>query len=266
MLSFTELPILLQYIFIGMFGAIWGSFANVVIVRLPHGKSVVLPASSCMSCKTKILWYQNIPIFSWLFLRGSCANCKAKISWRYPLVELIMASGFVALFWFHGFNFYLLEHILLFFGLVTVSFIDLEHMIIPDSFSLGGIVIGLLGATLNEGRSFMGAVGGILMGGGFLWAVAYFYYLWRKQEGMGGGDIKLLAWIGAVLGWKAIPFVILGSSIFGSIVGVLISFRSKDGMSTVIPFGPYLALSAILYIFMGAKVVDWYFGFFIPGL
>ncbi|MCB0390367.1 MAG: prepilin peptidase [Bdellovibrionales bacterium] len=260
------LPVPFVYTIIFCFGAIWGSFANVVIYRLPLEKSVVSPASCCPKCKIKIKWYQNIPIFSWFLLRGKCAECKTKISWRYPLVEFLMAIGFVTLYWWHGFNAYFFEHIIFYFGLVTISFIDLDHMIIPDSFSLGGIVIGLVGALLNDGRSFMGALAGVLMGGGFLWAVAYFYYLWRKTEGMGGGDIKLIAWIGAVLGWKAIPFVILSSSIIGSVFGLVISLRSKDGMSTVIPFGPYLALGAVLYIFGGENFIQWYFGFFLPGL
>ncbi|MCB9026160.1 MAG: prepilin peptidase [Bdellovibrionaceae bacterium] len=256
----------LQYFFISCFGAIFGSFANVIILRLPEGKSVVRPASHCPKCKAKIKWSQNIPIVSWIFLKGKCSVCKNSISFRYPLVEIIMTVGFCALFWLHGWNFYLLEHLILYFGLVTVSFIDLDHMIIPDSFSLGGILIGLLGSLLNPGRTFLQSLGGILMGGGFLWAVAYFYYIWRKKEGMGGGDIKLLAWIGAVLGWKAIPFVILSSSLTGSIVGLLVSVRSKEGMASVIPFGPYLAFGAILYIFLGENTMNWYFGFFLPGL
>ncbi|MCB0356040.1 MAG: prepilin peptidase [Bdellovibrionales bacterium] len=258
------MPEILIYFWIACFGALWGSFANVVILRLPLGQSVVSPPSHCPACQAKIRWYQNIPIFSWFYLRGKCANCSEKISWRYPFIELLMAVGFCLLYWWHGWSFYLLEHMIFYFGLVVVSFIDFDHMIIPDSFSLGGIVIGLVGAMFNDGRSFASALGGVLMGGGFLWAIAYLYYLWRKKEGMGGGDVKLLAWIGAVLGWKAIPFVIFASSITGSVVGILISLRSKEGMSTVIPFGPYLALGAIFYIFGGDRIFDWYFKLFLP--
>lgn len=263
---FNYFPLSLQYFFVAGLGAIWGSFANVVIYRLPQQQSVVSPPSRCPKCHTRIKWYHNIPIFSWFQLKGRCAVCGNRISPRYLLVELIMAVGFCSFFWLHGWNIYFFEHILLFFGLVVVSFIDLDHMIIPDSFSLSGIVIGLLGSLVNPGRSFFNALGGVIMGGGFLWAVAYFYYVWRKKEGMGGGDIKLLAWIGAVLGWKAIPFVILSSSLIGSVVGLTVSVKAEEGMSAVIPFGPYLALGAILYIFAGDNFVNWYIGFFLPGL
>ena len=263
--SFLEAPIALQYLFVFFFGAIFGSFANVVIIRLPKDESIILPSSHCIKCNYKIPWFHNIPILSWFVLLGRCANCKIKISFRYPLVETIMAFGFLALYVHHGFNLYFFEHALLFFGLVTVSFIDLDHMIIPDSFSLGGIGIGLLGSYFNEGRGVLSSFLGVLMGGGFLWAVAYLYYVWRKQEGMGGGDIKLLAWIGAVLGWKSIPFVILSSSIIGSIVGLYVSIKSEKGLTAAIPFGPYLALGAILYIFYGDNFVNWYFGIFLPG-
>ncbi len=266
MLSFEEFPPFLQYLSVAIFGAIWGSFANVVIIRLPQGQSVVRPPSHCPNCKTPIKWYHNIPILSWAFLGGKCAFCKNKISWRYPFIELLMSLGFVGFYLHHGLNVYFFEHIILYFGLVTVSFIDFDHMIIPDSFSLGGIVVGLVGAFLNDGRTLADSLLGVLTGGGFLWAVAYLYYVWRKQEGMGGGDIKLLAWIGAVLGWKAIPFVILSSSLVGSFVGLSVSLKSKQGMSTTIPFGPYLALGAILYIFFGEQFTHWYFGFFLPGL
>lgn len=249
-----------------IFGALFGSFANVIILRLPKGESVVRPRSHCPQCKHQLTWYELIPIFSWCFLRGKCRSCNKKISWRYPLIEFLTAMSFCGLFLHHGWNSYLLEQMIFIYCLIIVSFIDFDHMILPDGFTLSGIVIGLLGAWLNPGRSFLDAVYGVLMGGGFLWAVAYVYYLLRKQEGMGGGDIKLLAWIGAVLGWQAIPFVILSSSLFGSLVGVLVGIKTKGGMQTVIPFGPYLALSAVFYIFGGYEIGLWYLNLFLPGI
>jgi leader peptidase (prepilin peptidase)/N-methyltransferase len=163
-------------------------------------------------------------------------------------------------------NWQLLEILILFFGLVTVSFIDLDHYILPDVFTLPGIGIGMFGSLLIPERSFFDSLLGVLMGGGILWAIAYLYLLLRKQEGMGGGDIKLLAWIGAVLGWKAIPFVIISSSLIGSVIGILFALKNKKGLQTVIPFGPYLALGAVLHVFGGQAIGLWYLELFFPFL
>lgn len=253
-------------------GACLGSFANVVIYRMPAGKSVVRPGSTCGSCGKPIKIWHNIPILSWFFLRGRCANCGAKYSIRYSMVELLTAVLF-ALAWLRfGWSWTLIEAFIFIFSLVVCSFIDLDHMILPDKFTLSGIVIGLVGAALNPERDFLESVYGVLLGGGFLWAIAYFYLVFRKREGMGGGDIKLLAWIGAVLGWKAIPFVILLASILGSVVGivtVLLKNRRADGASEqsspddiptfAIPFGPFLASAALVYLLMdGSAVTQWY--------
>lgn len=249
-----------------VFGSMFGSFANVVIYRLPKGESVVRPRSRCPKCGNMVRWFDNIPIFSWLMLRGKCRNCQNGISWRYPFVELLMGISFSAAFYFVGWNWFLLEVLIFLFGLITASFIDIDHFILPDVFTLTGIVLGLAGALLNPERSFVDSFLGVFLGGGFLWAIAYFYFVIRKQEGMGGGDIKLLAWIGAVLGWKAIPFVIIASSLIGTLGGGVIMLREKQGMKTVIPFGPYLALGAVLFLFGGEGIAHWYLGLFIPEL
>lgn len=150
-------------------------------------------------------------------------------------------------------------------GLVTASFIDFDHYLLPDVITLPGIVIGLIGSLLIADRSFLGSLGGVIMGGGFLWAIASLYFLFRKEEGLGGGDIKLLAWIGSVLEWKSIAFVILFSSFAGSIVGGILALRQKSmGLKTAIPFGPYLAVGALIYVFWGEGLVQWYINFFIP--
>jgi leader peptidase (prepilin peptidase)/N-methyltransferase len=243
----------------------WGSFANVVIYRWPD-MSVVTPRSHCQNCKSLIAWYDNIPIFSWFILRGRCRKCKAPYSIRYAMVELLMASLFTLAYFKFGISWTLLEILLLLFGLVTVSFIDLDRFLLPDIFTLSGIVIGLIGGFLNPERSFAESVLGVFLGGGFLWSIAHIYFLIRKEEGMGGGDIKLLAWLGAVLGWKAIPFIILSSSLLGSFVGIALAMRSRKGMKTVIPFGPYLALGAVIYIFVGESLAELYLQLFIPGL
>lgn len=256
-----------------------GSFGNVVIYRMPLGKSVVRPGSTCGSCHKPIKFRHNIPILGWFLLRGRCANCKAKYSIRYSMVELLTACLFAVAWTKFGWSWTLLEALIFIFSLVVVSFIDLDHMILPDKFTLSGIVIGLLGALANPDRPFSDAAYGVVLGGGFLWAIAYFYFLIRKREGMGGGDIKLLAWIGAVLGWKAIPFVILAASVFGSIVGVatVLWVRSRasakspvesaDGTTEsdeepppfAIPFGPFLATAALVYLLVdGSAWTQWY--------
>ncbi|MGE0527152.1 MAG: A24 family peptidase [Bdellovibrionales bacterium] len=255
-----------ESIIIFIFGLLWGSFSNVVIHRLPKGESVVHPRSRCPKCEAAIAWYDNVPVVSWLLLRGRCRKCRTPIPIRYPVVELLTGLVFLFIFLKYGYSWTTLEYLLFAWALIVVSFIDLDHMILPDVFTLSGIVIGLVGAALNPERSLVPAIAGVLMGGGFLFLIAYVYLLWRKEEGMGGGDIKLLAWIGAVLGWTSIPFVILASSVLGSFVGVILAVRSKAGLKSVIPFGPYLALAAIVYILGGKALGLWYISLFLPDL
>lgn len=245
-------------------GLLTGSFANVVIFRLPQDKSVVSPRSACPKCQTLIPLYHNIPVMSWLLLKGKCANCKAAISIRYPLVEFLMGLLFGLVYLKHGLTFFSFELLILFWGLVTVSFIDYDHYIIPDKISYPGMLLGLLGSFLNPERSFLDSLLGLILGGGFLWAIAVIYYKIKKEEGMGGGDIKLLAWIGSVLGWTPIAFVILVSSLLGSIVGVFLIYKNKDTLKKVIPFGPFIATAAILYVFWGQQITNWYLSIFFP--
>lgn len=265
------------FVYVGLMGACLGSFANVVIYRLPRGESVVRPRSRCGSCGTPISFRHNIPVLSWFLLRGKCASCGARYSFRYPAVEMLMAVLFMVAYLEMGWSWTLLESLIFIFSLVTVSFIDLDHMILPDTFTLSGIVIGLLGALLNPEREFLDSVYGVLLGGGFLWAIAYLYFVVRKREGMGGGDIKLLAWAGAVLGWKAVPFIILVASLLGSVVGIGMALLATRGRSSesateneavaddsevasfAIPFGPFLALGALLYLLLdGAELARLY--------
>jgi leader peptidase (prepilin peptidase)/N-methyltransferase len=160
-----------------------------------------------------------------------------------------------------GLSFDFFEMSLFLFSLIVVSFIDLKHMILPDVFTLSGIGIGLAGSFLSSQRNWTDSALGVFFGGGMLWAIAYFYLLLKKQEGMGGGDIKLLAWIGAVLGVQAIPFVVLFASVTGSLAGLVAATRSKEGLKTAIPFGPFLSFGAVAYVFFGQAVTDWYLVF-----
>lgn len=258
------------YIFYFVLGALFGSFANVIILRLPKGESIALPPSHCVQCKKKISWYDNIPIFSWFILCGKCRSCKAKFSIRYPTVEFLTAILFLLVYikfnTGQAVNFQIIEYLIFVFCLVVVSMIDFDHMILPDVFTLSGIVIGLLGSLWSPDRTFLDSLIGVLVGGGFFWAIAYFYYVWRGEDGIGGGDIKLTAWIGAVLGWQSIAFVVLASSILGSIVGLVLVIKTKGGLKLKIPYGPYLALGAVLYLFVGTTYKSWYLLQFFPGL
>ena len=248
-----------------LFGACFGSFANVLIYRMPAEESIV-GRSRCKNCLSTIPWYKNIPLFSYFILKGKCSQCQAPFSIRYPLVEFIMACLFAGFIYQYDVTWTSLEYLILIFGLVTASFIDYDHMILPDEFTLGGVIVGLIGAALNPDRSFLDALLGVLFGGGVLWLVAYIYFIFTGRDGLGGGDIKLLAWLGALLGWKSIPFIILTSSILGSIIGIILSRKNEEGLKTMIPFGPFLALGALLYLFGLKSVGLWYIDLFFPAL
>lgn len=252
-------------IYFFVFGSIFGSFANVLIYRMQQEEPLnLIKGSYCPQCRYSIPFYLNIPILSWFLLRGRCQKCKAPFSFRYPLVEFLMATFFALLFIHVGWKWFLLELLIFAFGLIVVSFIDFDQMILPDSFTLSGIVLGLLGAGLNSERSFLDAFLGAFLGGFILLLVGYFYYVLRKEEGMGGGDVKLLAWIGAVLGVSSLPFVLIVSSLVGTIVGLILILRDKNqNWKTAIPFGPYLAGSALLYVFF-EKWGDLYLQFLFP--
>ncbi len=230
---------------------------------MPAAESL-LTRSRCSSCRKQIPWFENIPLVGYFLLKGKCSSCEAPFSLRYPLVEFIMAALFCLTVYMYGTTWTTLEYLVLVFGLVTASFIDLDHMILPDEFTLGGLALGLIGALLNPEREFLDAVYGVLFGGGILWLVAYVYFVFTGRDGLGGGDIKLLAWLGALLGWRSIPFIILVSSILGSIIGLLISRKNESGLKTMIPFGPFLAVGALLYMFGLKSVGIWYIDLFFP--
>lgn len=250
-------PILL--LFAALFGAIVGSFLNVVILRLPdNSQSIVFPASHCPRCSAMLAWYENVPIFSFLFLRGKCRHCRAAISLQYPIVELLTALLSVALVYRFHLTFTAAGYFLFCAALVVIIFIDIHHQIIPDVISLPGIVAGFLFSLMSDAVTWQSSLIGLLLGGGVLYAVALSYALLRKMEGMGGGDIKLLAMIGAWLGWQSLPFVILISSATGSIAGLIAMRSQKKGGRTRIPFGPFLSLAALLYTFFSQEILYFY--------
>ncbi len=251
-------PYTIYALFSFVFGMVVGSFLNVCICRMPKEESIVSPPSHCPHCNYQIRWYDNIPVISYLLLRGRCRGCGARISPQYPLVELL--NGIIALLLFLRFGPTLAFAVLFVFcsALVVITFIDIEHQIIPDEISLSGIVIGFVMSFFLQGHNWLNSLLGILLGGGSLLLVAYGYQWLTGKEGMGGGDIKLLAMMGAFLGWKSIPFIILASSLVGSVVGVSIMLLQKKDSKLAIPFGPYLAFGAVLYIFYGRPLIEWY--------
>jgi leader peptidase (prepilin peptidase)/N-methyltransferase len=254
----------MYFIYSFIFGALVGSFLNVVIFRLPdESQSVIFPASHCPKCSTKLRWFENIPIFSYAALRGRCRTCKEGISLQYPVVELCMALLSGALYRHFGPSFALFFYFLFVAALIAVIFIDLHHQIIPDMISLPGIVIGFAGSFFNPLASWQQAGLGILIGGGILYGVAAGYALLTGRDGMGGGDIKLLAMIGAFLGWQSLLYVVFASSLTGSVIGGLSLLVQRKGSQTRIPFGPFLSLAALSWLFFQDGILaawQWYLG------
>ncbi|MCC6502149.1 MAG: prepilin peptidase [Deltaproteobacteria bacterium] len=241
-----------------VFGAVVGSFLNVCIYRIPLGLSVVSPPSSCPNCSARIPFYLNVPVLSYIVLRGRCHSCKAPFSARYPLVEA--AAGLMAVFTFLKFG--PTVDTLIYFAficaLIVITFIDLDLQIIPDVISLPGIVLGFAASFALSGLTVQDSLIGIAAGGGLLYLVATGYQLATGQDGMGGGDIKLLAMIGAFLGWKGVLLTVLLSSFAGAITGVVLIYVFGKGTKHAIPFGPFLALGALIHLFFGESMIGWY--------
>lgn len=237
--------------FASLLGLIWGSFFNVCIVRIPQDKSVVRNRSHCQSCHKSLKWYHNIPVLSYVLLGGKCAFCKAPISLQYPLVEILSAVFFAYLWWIYGWSPSWLCYTVFVSMLLIITVIDLKHMIIPDELSLSGIVLGLVSVFFTGDIVWWESLLGAALGGGIFLGIALLYEKLTKQEGLGGGDIKLLAMIGAWLGIQSVLIVIIISSALGSLVGLSLILTKRKNLKTAIPFGPFLAIAAILYLLWG---------------
>jgi leader peptidase (prepilin peptidase)/N-methyltransferase len=244
--------------FVFLLGAILGSFLNVCIVRLPKHESLIRPSSHCPHCNKPIKFYDNIPIVSYIILGGKCRFCKNPISLRYPMVEALTGLMSVALLMKYGPTVQFLLFLLFSAALLVITFIDLSHQIIPDAISIPGILFGIGASFFIPTVSWLESLFGILVGGGLLLFIATGYKWITGRDGMGGGDIKLLAMMGAWLGWKAIPFIILASSLIGILVGGGSGLLLKKGLRAKIPFGPFLAIASLIYIFFGPEVIHWY--------
>lgn len=260
--------LLLNWIFPFCIGACIGSFLNVCIYRIPLGKSIVYPGSHCASCGAPIPWWHNVPIFSWFILRGRAACCGTKVDFRYVLVEALTAGLILVLWRYYGEEspWLALVYIVFTCGLVIATFIDFDHFIIPDRITLGGCVLGLvLSATCPELQHTNSVVGallrsliGLLAGGGLLLAISIIGRIVFRKEAMGMGDVKFLAAMGAFLGWQSVPFIIAVSSLVGSVFGIGLMIVSGRRWGVRIPFGPYLALAALIWILGGIQWMCWY--------
>jgi leader peptidase (prepilin peptidase)/N-methyltransferase len=282
--SVTGLPDLVGYLFSFLFGAAIGSFLNVVIHRVPNEESIVFPNSACPKCSKAIAAYDNIPILSWLVLGGKCRNCKEPISFRYPAVELLTALTFVVIYWQFGFGWFLPVSLIFVSSIIALIFIDSEHMILPNvitypllifsiivriafpDFFAGRYIDDIAGWPIPEvgfsspvALSLIGAVLGAIVGGGFLWIVGEAWKRLRGVEAMGLGDVKMMAAVGALLGWKLTLLSIFLGAFSGALIGGIIIARQKDkNFQAQIPFGIFLGIGTIFSLLIGDRLIDWY--------
>jgi leader peptidase (prepilin peptidase)/N-methyltransferase len=240
-------------------GAILGSFLNVVIYRVPRRESIVRPGSACPACGTRLLARDNIPIVSFLLLRGRCRACSARISPRYPIVEAIAGGLPVLLLLRFGFGVEFIVYLCLSYVLLVLSFIDLDLRILPDRVTLPGLVVGLIVAPLlHLTPSFWSSLIGALVGGGLLYVIGILGELMLKKESMGGGDVKLAAMLGAFMGWQTTVLALFVAFFVGAVVGVAVIASKRTDWSRSIPFGPFIALGAVVSILWGEPLVTWY--------
>ena len=260
-------------VFIFIMGAIVGSFLNVCIVRLPHEKSVVRPRSHCVHCQKTIPWYDNVPLISYILLRGRCRFCGAGISFRYVLVELITALSFLSFYHLFRFSPLLLPYLVMISGFIVAVFVDFAHRIIPDEVSVGGMCVGIVFSLfIPELHGFESGVGaglwpylksfgfsllGVLIGGGSIYLMGLLGDVLFKKESMGGGDVKLLAMIGAFMGWELALLTFFIAPFFGAVYGIVEKIRTKD---SAIAYGPFLVCGALISLFYGDRIIAWIIG------
>jgi leader peptidase (prepilin peptidase)/N-methyltransferase len=248
-------------VLLGLLGLIVGSFLNVCIYRLPRRESVNWPGSHCTACNRPLSWYENVPIISWLVLRGRCRTCGERISVVYPLVELITGVLFVAGYAIYGWTPMLAVRLAFACAMVVLFAIDLRHHLLPNIITVPGIVLGFL-LSLFLPPGWKASLIGLIAGGGVLFAIAEGYYRLRGVEGLGMGDVKMLSMIGAFLGWKLMLVTLILGSFAGSLIGVGVIALGRGGMKAALPFGTFLAVGALTAAVAGDPLVEWYTGFY----
>lgn len=288
--SVTGLPEITGYVFIFVFGAIVGSFLNVVIHRVPREESIIFPNSACPKCRKPIKFYDNLPILSWLILGGKCRHCREKISPRYPAVELLTAFIFTLTFWQIGFNWFLPVGLIFMAAMIALIFIDAEHMILPNVITYPLLVFALIvrlifplfvsaeyftdlfSAPLIYLQNYpvwmvslVGAVIGGLLGGGSLWLIGEIWKRLRGVEAMGLGDVKMMFAVGALLGWKLTFLSIFLGAFSGAVAGIFVIYTQKEkDFQAQIPFGIFLGLGSMIALLFGEQLVNWYLTTFVP--
>jgi leader peptidase (prepilin peptidase)/N-methyltransferase len=238
-----------------------GSFLNVCIYRLPRRESLAYPASRCAACGTPLRWYHNVPVVSWIALRARCAACRGRISMQYPLIEIVTALVWVLIVSITPAGVILASHLALASALIVLFMIDLEHQILPNVITLPGIAVGFA-FSLAGPPGPVDSLLGILLGGGVLYAIAFGYYALRQEEGMGMGDVKMLAMIGAFLGWRAVLLTLMLASLAGAVIGLALIAWQRGNLRYALPFGTFLSVGALLAMLAGDRLVAWYLGFF----
>jgi leader peptidase (prepilin peptidase)/N-methyltransferase len=258
-----DMPAAVQAVVAAVVGSAVGSFLNVCIYRLPIGRSVVRPASACPQCGRRLSWYENVPVVSFLGILllngGRCRSCRSPISWRYPVVEALTAGMFAFLYWSIGPSLLLASRLIFVCALIVLFAIDLEHRLLPNVITLPGIGVGFVFSLLTE-PGWLSSLVGILAGGGVLWGVAEVYYRLRHVEGLGMGDVKMLAMVGAFAGWQLMLLTLVVASVTGSLVGIALIVSRRGTMKYALPFGTFLALGAAVAITAGPAILAWYLG------
>lgn len=251
----------INVVLIFILGLIVGSFSNVCIYRIPRNESIIYPASHCPKCRSNISPKDNIPLFSYILLKGRCRNCKSKISIQYPIVELLTGLTYLIIYLAYGLSVQTLIYIILSSALIIIAFIDLHEQVIPEVISLPGMVIGLILGFFVPYISFINSALGIVIGGGIILVIRLAGSLIFKKESMGIGDIELAAMIGAFLGWRYIMISLFLGFFLGALAGILLILSKIKSREDVIPFGPFIVLGSFITLLWGEKIISWYIGF-----
>jgi len=255
-----ETEIILIFI-LGLLGLIVGSFSNVCIYRIPRNESIIYPASHCPKCHSNISPKDNIPLLSYILLKGKCRNCKSKISMQYPVVELLTGLTYLIIYWIYGLSIQTLVYIILSSALIIIAFIDLQKQIVPDVISLPGIVIGFILSFFVPYISFVDSIIGIAVGGGIILVIGLAGSVIFKKEAMGGGDVKLAAMVGAFLGWRYIIISLFLGFFLGALTGIILIVTKIKKREDTIPFGPFIVMGSLITLLWGEQIISWYLRF-----
>ena len=245
-----------------LFGLVWGSFLNVVIHRLPLGRSLVSPRSRCPSCGKPVAAYDNVPLLSYVVLRGRCRHCKASIAVRYPFIEAALGGASLSSLLRHGVSVDYVAELGFVAAMVALIFIDFDHQVLPNSITLPGAALGLALAGPRVDVSFLDALLGAMLGAGLLFLVSEVYFRLRKVEGLGMGDVKMMGMVGAFVGWKGVLLTLFLGSLSGTLVGLVVMAASKGDLRTKLPFGTFLGMGGIATVYLGERLIGWYTSFY----